>query len=475
MHIVDFIIIFIYIIAMLMVGLWFHRKNQNSEDYYVGGRKMTRWHLGLSVVATDVGGGFSIGLGGLGFAMGISGSWILFTGLIGAWLPAVVLIPRVSKIAFTSKFQTFPEMLNHHYGKNVAFWAGIISAIGYLGFTSSQILAGAKLTSGTIEGLSVNNAALIMGIIAIVYTALGGIKAVIYTDTVQWTILLSGLAFVGVPFALHSVGGIDVLRQSVDKEMLQLTNIKWSLIVNWAFSIIPIWFVGMTLYQRIYAASSCKEARKAWFLAGIFEYPVMAFLGVFLGLMAKVSIDQGVIPAADAIGIDKETAMPMMLKYILPTGALGIILAAYFSAILSTADSCLMASSGNFVRDIFKFKNNKNTLKASQIMTFIIGALALILALYMPSVLDLMLLSYSFMVSGLLAPVVGFIFFKKPKPKAGLLSMASGMIVFGFFHFSGIKLPYEYDPVVPGVLASLLVLFAVQTMTQDKNEQLTRL
>ncbi|MBZ4676509.1 MAG: sodium:solute symporter, partial [Anaerophaga sp.] len=252
MHIADFIIIFLYLAAMLMVGLWFHRKNENTEDFFVGGRKMTRWHLGLSVVATDVGGGFSIGLGGLGFVMGLSGSWILFTGLVGAWLTAVVLIPRVYKIAFTSKFQTFPQLLSHHYGKNVAFWAGIISAIGYLGFTSSQILAGAKLTAGTIDGLSVNNAALIMGVIAVVYTALGGIKAVIYTDTVQWAILLSGLTFVGVPFALHSVGGLDVLRESVDKEMLQLTNIKGSVIVNWAFSIIPIWFIGMTLYQRIY-------------------------------------------------------------------------------------------------------------------------------------------------------------------------------------------------------------------------------
>ncbi|MFW5754839.1 MAG: sodium:solute symporter family protein [Marinilabiliaceae bacterium] len=468
MHIADFIIIFVYIGVMLTVGLWFHRKNQSSDDYYVGGRKMTRWHLGLSVVATDVGGGFSIGLGGLGFAMGISGSWILFTGLIGAWLTAVVLIPRVYKIAFTSKFQTFPEMLSHHYGRHVAFWAGIISAIGYLGFTSSQILAGAKLTAGTIDGLNVNNAALVMGIIAIVYTALGGIKAVIYTDTIQWTILLSGLTFVGVPFALHSIGGMDVLRETVDQKMLTLTNVKWSVVVNWAFSIIPIWFIGMTLYQRIYAASSRKEAQKAWFLAGLFEYPVMAFLGVFLGLMAKVSVDQGVIPAAEAAGIDEETAMPMMLKYILPTGALGVILAAYFSAILSTADSCLMASSGNFVSDIFKIKRSGKSLNTSQLMTLILGTLALLLALYMPSVLDLMLLSYSFMVSGLLAPVIGFIFFKNPKPAAGLLSIIGGTVVFGFFHFSNIQLPFELDPVVPGILMSLIILFVVQkTWKQD--------
>ncbi len=462
MPFIDIAIIFVYIVLMLMVGLWFHRKNQNTEDYFVGGRKMTRWHLGLSVVATDVGGGFSIGLGGLGFVMGISGSWILFTGLIGAWLTAVVLIPKVYKIALAHKYQTFPELLSFYYGTRVALWAGLISAIGYLGFTSSQILAGAKLTAGTFDGISITQAALLMGIIAVVYTSLGGIKAVIYTDTIQWSILLIGLAFVGVPFALKSVGGMETLRASLQPEMLKLTNIKWSLIVNWAFSIIPIWFIGMTLYQRIYAASSKKEAQRAWFIAGIFEYPVMAFLGVFLGLMARVAIDQGVIPLADAANIDSEAAMPMMLKYVLPSGGLGIILAAYFSAILSTADSCLMASSGNLVRDIFKIKKSKSALKMSQIMTLVLGTLAIVLALFMPSVLELMLLSYSFMVCGLLAPVVGFLFFKRPSKMAALVSMLTGALVLSFFHIARLPLPFGFDPVVPGVLASLTALLVAQ-------------
>ena len=74
---------------MLGVGVYFFRKNKNVEDYYVGGRSMSSWHIGLSVVATDVGGGFSIGLGGLGFTIGIAGSWMLFTGLVGAWVSAV--------------------------------------------------------------------------------------------------------------------------------------------------------------------------------------------------------------------------------------------------------------------------------------------------------------------------------------------------------------------------------------------------
>jgi SSS family solute:Na+ symporter len=88
MHPIDFSLFIVYIIALLAFGYFFFRRNKSGEDYYVGGRNMKSYHIGLSVVATDVGGGFSIGLGGLGFVMGLSGSWMLFTGLVGhGWQP----------------------------------------------------------------------------------------------------------------------------------------------------------------------------------------------------------------------------------------------------------------------------------------------------------------------------------------------------------------------------------------------------
>ena len=76
----DYAIFALYMMGIIGIGLYFFRKNKDQEDYYVGGRDLSSVHVGLSIAATDVGGGFSIGLGGLGYAIGLSGSWLLFTG-----------------------------------------------------------------------------------------------------------------------------------------------------------------------------------------------------------------------------------------------------------------------------------------------------------------------------------------------------------------------------------------------------------
>lgn len=425
---------------MLGVGFYFLRKNQSTEDYYVGGRNMQWGHVGLSVVATDVGGGFSIGLGGLGFVMGISGSWMLFTGLIGAWLGAVFLIPKIKANPAFAKFQTFPEVFGHYFGPWVVLFAAVLSAVGYLGFTSSQILAGAKLANGAFVNLDLETALIIMGSITVLYTVMGGLKAVIYTDTIQWAVLMFGLIFIGIPWAYVKIGGWQAIESTVHPELLSLTNISWATIVNWAITIIPIWFVGMTLYQRIYASKDVKSAKKAWYMAGLLEYPTMAFMGVALGLFARIAADQGMFDYLGASNIaqtDPETGIPMLLRTILPIGLMGLMMSAYFSAILSTADSCLMAASGNITSDIIGFfarskQKIKENLVLSQIVTFAIGAVALLLASAVTQVLDLMLKSYAIMVSGLIVPIIGALYWNRSSAvAAGAAMLVGGGITLG--------------------------------------------
>ena len=459
MHWIDYLIFGVYFLAIIYVGYYFLKRNKSREDYYVGGRDIGAGHVGLSIAATDVGGGFSIGLGGLGFTMGISGSWLLFTGLIGAWLAAVLTVPRLKKIDSEAGLLTFPDFLEFKYNKMVAGAAAIISGIGYVGFTSGQILAGGKLAASSvfseltwIDPLIFS--LIIMSLIVIVYTSMGGIKAVIYTDTIQWIVLLAGLLFLGLPFAYVKLGGWDAIHAGLPASHFSLFNLSWVTAVNWAFAVIPIWFIAMTLYQRVYSTRSVSQAKKAFFIAGLFEYPMMAFSGVILGMLARVAF-----PESDA-----ESALPMLLNHVLPIGISGFVLASYFSAVMSTADSCLIAASGNVENDILRNLFNRKSGKAygSVLITVVLGLVAFLLAFSFTSVLDIVLQSYSFMVSGLLVPTLAAFFSKKPKSEGAVISMMGGGGTTLVLIFLKISLPYGLDPSVFGILVSFL-LFVVSS------------
>jgi solute:Na+ symporter, SSS family len=383
-----------------------------------------------------------------------------------------------------------PELFNYLFSPGVALAAGIVSAIGYLGFTSSQMLAGAVLASSTFEGLNLSMALYIMGGIIIVYTVMGGIKAVIYTDTFQWILLLSGLIFIGLPVSYVAIGGMDAIRETVQPEMLTLTNITWQQIVNWSITIIPIWFVGMTLYQRIYATRSTSDAKKAWYLAGLFEWPVMAFMGVLLGLFARVAADQGMFAElgfADISDVHQEQGLPLLLRTVLPVGLMGLMMSAYFSAIMSTADSCLVAASGNVTTDIlekvFKLRVEPHILiRWSQGVTLVLGIVALLLASTMETVLDIMLYSYAVMVSGLLIPVLGGLYWKKSSSAGALAAIVIGggitLIltaipeinrIYGYDY--GFEMPLGLDPIIFGISAALIVFVLLSYLVPGRNNK----
>jgi SSS family solute:Na+ symporter len=336
--------------------------------------------------------------------------------------------------------------------------AAVISSLGYLGFTAGQILAGGKLAAGSIfSAITWTNPLLfslvVMALVVVVYTSLGGLKAVIYTDTIQWIVLLAGLMFLGIPFAYYKLGGWETIVNSLPASHFSLLNIGWVTLINWAFSIIPIWFIAMTLYQRVFATRSVQEAKKAFIIAGLFEYPLMAFSGVLLGMLARVAF-----PASDA-----ETALPLLLSHVLPIGIAGFVLAAYFSAVMSTADSCLIAASGNIENDILtasKKNSGKNIVKISMLITLILGILAFLLATWFTSVLSIVLHSYSFMVSGLLVPTLIAYFSNKPSPRAALVSMIGGGGLTLVLIFLAVELPYGLDPTIFGI-GTAAILYSI--------------
>ena len=262
-----------------------------------------------------------------------------------------------------------------------------------------------------------------MAVITIVYTVIGGLKAVIYTDTFQLTLLLGGLIIITIPITLYKIGGLDALRKSLPPEYFSLSNISPATFINWMVTIIPAWLIGNTLYQRMYACRNEYEAKRAWYIAGFLEYPVMAFTGAFLGMCARVI-------APDA---EPEMAIPILIRDVLPAGVTGIVIVAYFSAIMSTADSCLMASSGNFVNDIIeryfvRKVSAKTSIRLSMLVTLIIGVLSVIVASQFTSVLNAGLYTYAFMISGLFVPTLGAYFWKRGSSAGAMAGMLAGGI-----------------------------------------------
>jgi len=261
MSVVDFLIFGLYMAGVLGVGIYHSLRNKSSEDYYVGSRSIGANHVGLSIVATDVGGGFSIGLGGVGFAMGLSGSWLLFTGLVGAWLAAVFIVPRIKRIDAKHGMMTYPDFLRYRYDDRVALVAALISGIGYLGFTGAQLLAGAKLASATIlqkpplDMDPILFALLVIAAITIVYTVIGGLKAVIYTDTIQWIILLTGLIAVTIPVTLVKIGGWAALRSALPASHIPR---------NTPVKAITGYSKNPAMYQARRASRSVRQANIRW-------------------------------------------------------------------------------------------------------------------------------------------------------------------------------------------------------------------
>jgi SSS family solute:Na+ symporter len=456
MQIIDFVILGAYFVGMLGVGLYFQRRQTGLDEYFVGGRDMGSGHIGLSVVATDVGGGFSIGLGGLGFVMGLSASWLLFSGLVGAWLAAVLLVPRVKALGATHGHRSYPDFLAHRFGGSTRVVAAIVSAIGYAGFTGSQLLAGGKLASAAFE-LDLTTAVLTMSVVIVVYTALGGLQAVVYTDTIQWGILFVGLTLFALPLGYTAAGGWSGLRTALPAEHFSLTNVSGLQVATWMITIVPIWFVAMTLYQRIHASRDVATAKRAWFIAGLLEYPAMAFIGATLGMFARV-----LFPTADP-----EMGLPLLIRDVLPVGATGLILAAYFAAIMSTADSCLLASVGNLVDDIIgthiaPATSEQSMLTLSRILTLIVGFGSVGFALYVPTVIDSILLAYSFMVGGLFFPTLGALFWRRVSGTAAFWSIIGGGSTTVWLTVA--EPPLALDPVFYGLGVSAVVLL-VLTLT----------
>ncbi|MDZ7625596.1 MAG: sodium/solute symporter [Ignavibacteriaceae bacterium] len=294
----DWILIAAYFIIVFLVAFWSSfskkRKSQNSSDYFLAGRNVGWFVIGASLFASNIGSEHLVGLAGTGAASGVAvGQFEILASLILlilGWL----FVPFYLK----SGVFTMPEFLERRYSSGARWYLAIISIVGYVLTKISVTIAAGGIVFESLMGIEFWTGALIVVIITGVYTVLGGLRAVLYTDMVQMFILIGGAITVTV-VGLTKLGGVDELYNQAGSGFFSFwkpmsdPNFPWTGILFGA-PILGVWYwcTDQFIVQRVLSGKNINHSRRGTIFAGYLKL-LPLFLFVIPGVIAYALTQKG--------------------------------------------------------------------------------------------------------------------------------------------------------------------------------------
>tara|TARA_B100000287_G_scaffold5928_1_gene5741 strand:- start:4718 stop:6295 length:1578 start_codon:yes stop_codon:yes gene_type:complete len=378
---IDLWIIVFYFFIVLFLGFWVARKTNTGEDLFLGGRSLTWGVIGLSLFASNISSTTIVGLTGAAYSSGIVQSvyeWISGIPLI---IAALIFVP----LYLNSKITTIPEFLGKRFDRRSQVFFSVVTILtSILVETAGGLYAGAIVLKTFFPNLVIWQTTIVLAFIAGIYTAFGGLKAVVYTDTLQAIVLITGstiltyILFEKIDFSIEKMiaaapeGHFSIYRPIND------STLPWPGLFLGA-PLLGFWYWSTNQYivQRVLGAKDIKNARWGVLLGGFLKL-IPLFIMVIPGAMA-ISIYSGID--------NPDMVFPTIVVKALPVGLIGLVLAGLISAIMSSVDSTLNSSSTLVVIDFIKpnIKNLTPTdiLKYGRISTFV---LMIIAALWAPMI-----------------------------------------------------------------------------------------
>jgi len=375
---IDVAIIIVYFIAVLGIGLYVARGTKTGEDLFLGGRTFSWGLIGLSLFASNISTSTIIGLSGAAYSTGIVQSvyeWMTGIPLI---IAALIFIPLYLK----SKITTIPEFLELRFDRRSRkFFSMITIFTSIIVDTAGGLYAGAIVLQAFFPNLVIWQTTLALALVAGVYTAFGGLKAVVYTDAIQAVILIIGcsilsyMLFERLDFSWDRVvnaapeGYLSIIKPVND------TTMPWPGLIM-AVPILGFWYWTTNQYiiQRVLGARDIQNARWGVIFASFLKI-IPLFIMVIPGTMA-ISLFPGLSNA--------DQGFPTAVMQVLPIGLIGLVLAGLISAIMSSVDSTLNSASTLVVVDFIKTSNpeisDKQTMKYGRITTLILMIVAAVWA-----------------------------------------------------------------------------------------------
>lgn len=351
----DLLIIGIYFVVVFAIGFYFARKERTSTDYFLAGRNIGWFAIGASLFVSNISTEHFIGLAGSGASSGLA---------VGdfEWLACLILLVLgwvFVPFYLRSNVFTMPEFLERRFNRNCAVYLAGISIVAYILTKISVHLWAAALVLERVVGWSPLQAAVVLVIATGIYTIAGGLSAVIYTEVVQTVVLLTGavaLTFIG----LHQVGGFAGLRAAVPDSYMHMIkpvgdpDFPWTGMFFGA-PILGIWYwcTDQVIVQRVLSARDEGHAKAGTIFAGFLKI-LPVFLLVVPGLIAfALYRDTFVVNAAGQV-TNGDLAFPTLIINLLPTGLVGLMIAALLAALMGGMASVFNSASTLVTLDFYK-------------------------------------------------------------------------------------------------------------------------
>lgn len=450
------VIVALYIGVVLAIGLYAARNVETGDDFMLAGRRLGPVFIAGTLAATEVGGGSSMGVAQQGFGeWGLSAAWYVMA-MAPAFIALAFIAPKLRSTLSTS----VAEFFNKRYGTGNHIVTTFVLVLPMIGLTAIQIMASGIVLS-ILVGLTYTQAVILMGLVAVGYSVVGGLWSVTFTDIFQWIFVIGGV-IITVPFALETVGGWGAMQQNLEPWRFDLTaGIGWRQIISLTVIYFTSFSVGQEYVQRYFAAESNRAAKIGSFGAAG-TYILFAFFPAILGLATLTYQQQGnTIPFIAEYG--SRYVLPGFASVVLPDILLGILFGALVSATMSSADSDLVAGTTLVVNDLYKPYFNpdasqKHLGRISKLTTAILGAAAILVALFeIDIIVELLMFSFSFRAAGIFVPYIGSHYWDGANSYSSMLAIISGSAVVGAEALGYISFGAWQEPILPALLLSFVV------------------
>lgn len=407
---VDFIVLVVFAFMIFGIGVAFTRVGSKSgQAFFEAGGATPWWINGLSLFISYFSAGTFVVWGSIAYSSGIVANTIQLTMAISGFIVALFIAKKWKRTGVKTAAEYIGKRFNIRTQQFYTYMVLLLSL-----FTTASVLYPVGKMVHVATPYSLNTCIIIIGLIIVLYTAAGGLWAVLVTDVVQFVILTASVLIV-IPLAFKEIGGAENLITKAPPGFFEPFNAEYTLPFMLAFIVYQTVYIGgnWSYVQRYTSVKDEKSSRKVAYLF-TFLYFVSPFIWMIPPMVYRVM-------NPDLAGLGPEGAYMMLCQKILPTGLIGLVLAGMISATSSKANTTINLAATVFATDLYKSlvrktASEKEQILVARIFTVLFGACTVGIALLVPyvgGIVDFVLSTASIAGGALFAPIIWSLFSKR--------------------------------------------------------------